>query len=97
MGSHPLPSDKPTIAYLPHCPRELYEAFLAANWEGEGKMFGWSGNVEGEGPVAVGDDVWEGECDALGKKVEGGLKGSRGGKGGRHVVLANVFMDYVDK
>jgi hypothetical protein len=32
LGAHVLSDGVPTLAYLPHCPRELYESFLKANW-----------------------------------------------------------------
>jgi len=33
LGAHVLSEDMPTLVYLPHCPRELYESFLEANWQ----------------------------------------------------------------
>lgn len=28
--------DAPTLAYMPHCPKELYDALLRANWSKDG-------------------------------------------------------------
>lgn len=39
LGMHEMPQDHPMIAYLPHCPRDLYERFLYAN---RNLGFGWS-------------------------------------------------------
>ncbi|KAG7527439.1 hypothetical protein FFLO_06938 [Filobasidium floriforme] len=39
LGRHRLPIDRPALAYLPHCPRGLYEAFLRENWSGY--RIGW--------------------------------------------------------
>jgi DnaJ family protein A protein 5 len=32
MGRHPLSPDLPTLIYMPHCPKPLYESILSTNY-----------------------------------------------------------------